>query len=296
MRFGLVGTGPWAGLAHGPGLVAAEDVELVGVWGRSPERTQRLATALGVATFDSFDVLLGDVDAVAFAVPPDVQGELAVAAAQAGKHLLLDKPVARTVAAARATRDAATSAGVASVVFLTDRFDEELRAWFRHVRTTGGWRGGWLRSFSSLQEPGNPFGGSPWRWDGGALWDIGPHALSTLCAALGPARSLTAVGGEGDLVTLVVRHDSGATSTAALSLFAPPAAAGFEAAVWGDSGVSPMPPRPDRPPSDLVAVAARELVASARSGEPHDVDVVLGARMVELLADAQAQVDATRGS
>jgi hypothetical protein len=120
--------------------------------------------------------------------------------------------------------------------------------------------------------------------------------LSTLSAALGPARSLTAVGGDGDLVALVISHDSGVTSTASLTLFAPPAAAGFEAAVWGDVGVSAMPARPDRPPSDLLAIAAQELVESALSGAPHEVDVTFGARIVELLADAQVQIDATHGS
>ncbi len=296
MRFGLVGTGPWAGIAHGPGLMAAEGVELVGVWGRRPERARILAMELGVSAYDDFEALLDDVDAVAFAVPPEVQAELALVAANGGKHLLLDKPVATTVATANALRDAATSAGVASVVFFTDRFADASRAWFREIRGTEGWRGGWLRSFSSLQEPGNPFGASSWRWAGGALWDTGPHALSTLSAALGPVSSLTAVGGDGDLVSMVIRHESGLISTAVLTLFAPLAAAGFEAAVWGDVGVTRMPVRPDRSASDVLAIAAQELVQSALSGGPHEVDVTFGARIVELLADAQAQIDAARGS
>lgn len=296
MRFGVAGTGPWAGIAHGPGLMAAEGVELVGVWGRSPERSRILATRLGVSAYDDFEAMLVDVDAVAFAVPPKVQAELALMAAKAGKHLLLDKPVAMTVAAAHALREAAAAAGVASVVFFTDRFADTPRAWFHDVQTTKGWRGGWLRSFSALQEQDNPFSSSPWRWESGALWDIGPHALSTLTAALGPVRSLTALGGDGDLVTLVIRHESGVTSTASLTLFAPPAAAGFEAAVWGDVGVSLMPVRPDRSPSDLLAIAAQELVESALSGEPHELDVAFGARMVELLEGAQAQIDAARSS
>ena len=296
MRFGLVGTGPWAGLAHGPGLIAAEGVELVGVWGRSPEKTRVLAAELGVAAYDDFEALLADVDAVAFAVPPAVQAELALVAAEAGKHLLLDKPVAMTVTDAHALRDAATKAGVASVVFFTDRFVDTSRAWFREVRATVGWRGGWMRWFSSLQEQGNPFGASPWRWENGALWDIGPHALSTLTTALGPVRSLTAVGGDADLVTLVLGHESGVTSTASLTVFAPPAAAGFEAAVWGDVGVLPMPLRPEDPASDLLAIAAEELVQSALSDEPHEVDVAFGARIVELLTDAQEQIDAARRS
>jgi predicted dehydrogenase len=279
-------------MAHGPGLCAAENVELVGVWGRTWESTRSLAAALGVAAYDDVETLMGDVDAVAFALPPEVQGELALIAARAGKHLLLDKPVALSPVAARALQDAASASGVASVVFFTDRFVYSSRTWLQQVQRTDGWRGGWFRSFSSLQQQDNPFGSSPWRWEHGALWDIGPHALSTLTAALGPVTSLTAVAGEGDLVTLVMRHESGATSSASLTAFAPPPTAGLEAAVWGDSGVSRMPERPDGPPSEPLAIAARELVSSAVSGVPHEVDLGFGARIVELLADAQAQIDA----
>ena len=104
MRFGLVGTGPWAEIAHGPGLLAAEGQELRGVWGRRFDRAQEVAGALGVAAYDDLGALLDDVDAVAFAVPPDVQATLALRAARAGKHLLLDKPVATTADAARELR------------------------------------------------------------------------------------------------------------------------------------------------------------------------------------------------
>ena len=197
MRFGLVGTGPWAELAHGPGLGAAEGVELVGVWGRTPSRAEPLAQTLGVTAYDDYAALLADVEAVAFAVPPAVQAELALEAAAAGRHLLLDKPVATDLGAARTLLAAATEAGVSSVVFFTDRFVDATRTWIDHVRGTEGWHGAWVRWFSALQEPGNPFGASPWRHEAGGLWDTGPHALSTLTATLGPISSLTAVGRPG---------------------------------------------------------------------------------------------------
>ena len=54
MRFGLVGTGPWASRTHGPGLTAAKGVELVGVWGRHPEKTAVLAGELGVPGYDDY--------------------------------------------------------------------------------------------------------------------------------------------------------------------------------------------------------------------------------------------------
>ena len=291
MRFGLVGTGPWAEMAHGPGLVSAENVELVGVWGRAPGRSQPLAQSLGVAAYDDYAALLADVDAVAFAVPPAVQAVMALDAARAGKHLLLDKPVAADPGAARALLAAATEAGVASVVFFTDRFVAETRAWIDDVRRTGGWHGGWVRWFSALQEPDNPFGASPWRHEAGALWDTGPHALSTLIATLGPIDSLTAVPGEGDEVCVIARHESGRASTIALTQFAPPAAAHFEATLWGDAGLTTMPPRPEGAFGALLATAAEELVECAASGQPHELDLRFGLRVVELLAQAQEQLD-----
>lgn len=215
---------------------------------------------------------------------------MACAAASAGRHLLLDKPIATDVAAARALTGTVKANGVASIVFFTDRFVDVSRTWFEHVQQTGGW----LRWFSALDEPGNPFGASAWRQERGALWDTGPHALSTLSAALGPIDSLVAVAGGGDLVTLSPRHQSGATSTATLSQFAPPTAVSFEGAVWGREGISVMPPRPENSQVDAIRVAAQELAAAARSGQPHEVDVHFGARVVELLADAQAQVDTRR--
>src|ERR1700753_4170333 len=94
MRFGLVGTGPWATMTHGPGLAEAHDVELLGVWGRDCAKTKTRSEELVVHAYDDYESLLGDVDAVAFAVPPDVQATMAIAAAQAGKDPLLHKPVA----------------------------------------------------------------------------------------------------------------------------------------------------------------------------------------------------------
>src|SRR5919199_411723 len=288
MRFGLVGRGPWAAMAHGPGLASLDEVELVGIWGRHLDRAQPLAQELGARAYDDYGALLRDVDAVAFTVPPDVQAVMATEAAKAGKHLLLEKPVAASVPAAQALADAARD--VASVVFFTDRFASTARSWFEDVHGTGGWLGGWMRWFSALQAPGNPFGASPWRHELGALWDTGPHAVSTLSAALGPVARVTATGGAGDLVHLVLHHRSGTTSTVTLTQFAPSAVETYEVTLWGEPGFSTMPQR-EGDPQEKLAVAARELMESAESGRPHQCDVRFGARVVELIAEAQAQLD-----
>ena len=294
MRFGLVGTGPWASRTHGPGLRAAAGVELVGVWGRNPEKTGTLAGDLGITPYDDYAELLESVDAVAFAVPPKVQAAMALEAAAIGKHLLLDKPVADSLDDARALADEAAAEGIASVVLFTQRFQPPMRRFFADIQATGGWRGGWARMLASLDAPGNPYANSAWRHErSGALWDVGPHALSNLTAMLGPIADVTAVGGADGLVHLVLIHESGASSTASVSLSAPPAGTTFETGVWGESGTAFLPDR-ITPGSEALQLAAEELVAAAESGESHPVDVAYGTRIVELLASAEKQVSAGR--
>ena len=296
MRFGLVGTGPWARMTHGPGLRAARDVELVGVWGRDEAKTAAIAGELEVRAHGDYAELLESVDALAFAVPPKVQASMALEAAAVGKHLLLEKPVADSVDDARALAEEAVNEGIASVVFFTHRFEPPTRKFFAEVRSKGGWKGGWARMLAALDAPGNPFTDSPWRREQrGALWDVGPHALSNLAAMLGPIAKLTAVGGEGDLVHLLITHDSGATSTASLALFAPPAGSNFETGVWGEAGTAILPePETETGSVESFKLAAEELVAAAESGEPHPVDVAFGTRVVELLASAEEQLNAAR--
>lgn len=290
MRFGLVGTGPWASSVHAPALAATEGIDLVGVWGRSPDKVAGVAASVGVRAFDSLGAMLDEVDAVAFAVPPDVQVELALEAARAGKHVLLDKPVATRTTRARALADVAADRGVASVVFFTDRFSEQGAAWLDAAARRGGWLGGDVRWLAALDTPGNPYAASSWRRERGALWDIGPHALAILIGALGPVAELVAVAGERDVVHLVVTHVGGASSTATLSLFAPAAAATHDVMLWGQGGLSRMPARVEDGARAALSRAAAELGESVTTGRPHPVGLQLGVRVVELLEDAERQL------
>ena len=288
MRFGLVGTGYWARETHGPGIQASGQ-ELVGVWGRDPEKTAAVAEKLGVEAFASHDALLRAVEAVSYAVPPDVQAPLATAAAAAGKHLLLDKPVALDVGAAHALRDAAQAAGIRSMVFFTARYTAETRSWLDELAAQDGWRGSWTEWVVANQRPESPYQDSPWRQREGALWDIGPHLLGTLIPALGPVRDLVAVAGHGDAVHLTLTHDSGAVSTATLALWGPPAAYTWGMRVWGTPGVSPAPAA-TTPALTALATAADELGTAVAEDADHPLGLDLGTRVVELLADAVAQL------
>lgn len=289
MRIGLLGTGPWALAAHAPALSGHPDLDFTGVWGRRPDAAEELAGLHGTRAYDDVDALLADVDAVAVALPPAVQAELAVRAARAGCHLLLDKPLAPTVGQGRAVVGAAEEAGVASVVFLTTRFQPEREAWITEQARVGGWftgRAQWLGAVFS--DPGNPFAASPWRREKGALWDVGPHALSVLLPVLGEPRRLTAAAyGPGDTVHLVLDHAGGASSSLTLSLTAPPAAAGAVVELRGDAGVTLLPESSEGVVPALGR-AVDALLGAARTGVPHACDAAFALRVTRVLATAEA--------
>lgn len=292
MRIGLLGTGPWAQMAHAPALSGHPELDFVGVWGRRTAPTKELAGTYGVRAYDEVDALLADVDAVAVALPPAIQADLAARAARAGCHLLLDKPLAPTVEQGRTVVDAAADAGVASVVFFTTRFQPETAAWITEQAGADGWftgRAQWLGAVFSGD--GNPFADSPWRREKGALWDVGPHALSVLLPVLGDARRVTAAAhGPGDTVHLVLDHVSGASSTLALSLTAPPAASGAAVELRGTAGVTLLPESTETAVSALTR-AADALLAAARTGQPHPCDAAFGLRVTEILAEAETLLD-----
>src|SRR5262245_56215645 len=192
LRVGLIGTGHWARTVHGPSVGSHPRCELIGVWGRDLGRATDLARELGVRPFADLDDLLGHIDALTFAVPPDVQAPLAVRAAGQGRHLLLEKPIALSVEDAVRIERAVADARVASIVFFTRRFLPETQAWLQLVTEQGGWYSGRAESDANLLGGNNPFGTSPWRREHGALWDIGPHALAQLVPVLGEVTAVSA--------------------------------------------------------------------------------------------------------
>ena len=283
MRFGLFGTGPWAQMVHAPALAAHDDVEFAGVWGRNETKAADLADRYGAAAYPSIDALIADVDAIAVALPPDVQAPIALQAARAGRHLLLDKPIAldpelaAEIAAAVAERD------LASVVFFTRQFQPVVRDFLDRIVATGGWLEGRVEYVDKIFRPGNPFGASPWRQEKGGLWDIGPHAFAMAVRVLGPVAEVTAMVGAPDMSHVLARHETGAISTLTLSLDAPPAAARQDAVFAGPAGVVRMPSES----ADAVNAfghALDELIATAAGKLRSHIDVRLGAHVTAVLA------------
>ncbi|MGY2003838.1 Gfo/Idh/MocA family protein [Blastococcus sp. SYSU DS1024] len=287
MRFGVLGTGHWARAVHATALADHPSAELAGVWGRDAERAEALGAEFEVPFYADLDALLADVDAVAIALPPHVQAPLAVRAAEAGKHLLLEKPIALDVAAADRVVDAVRAARVASVVFFTFRFQAATSTWLTQAARTrlAGGAGSWLSSLA-----GTPFATSPWRQEHGALWDIGPHALSVLVPALGPVVAVQAGAGLRDTVHLVLTHESGTASTVTLSHTVAPMSTGIEFFVHGDAGRLVLLPDVEAP-VEAFSVAVDELTSAAIAGGTHPCDVGFGRDVVAVLATAARALD-----
>jgi len=130
VRLGLIGAGKH-GSRYAKHIV--EDIpqaQLVAVCRRDPHEGERLAARYGCDYYADYRQLLGDdrVDAVAIVVPPALHGTIVPAACQAGKHILLEKPFALSVAEGRRLCAEITASGVRCMVAHTLRFNSVVRA------------------------------------------------------------------------------------------------------------------------------------------------------------------------
>jgi len=287
LRVGLVGAGPWATTVHAPAIAAHPDTELAGVWARRPAAAAELAGAHGAEPFDSVPALVAAVDAVALAVPPAVQVPFAMAAARAGRHLILEKPIASTVDEAARLADAVADAGVASIVMLVMRFAPETKAWLWDIAATGGWRAGSARWLSGALL-GGPYSTSPWRHEDGALADVGPHTIDLVDAALGEVTGVLAASrAEPDVWHLILAHDGGATSTVSLSMGLPLVPTITAVEVYGAHGFSALTPRTTSS-LDCYAAMLDDLVGMVHAGgTAHPCDVRRGLHLQRVLHEAR---------
>lgn len=287
LRVGLVGGGPWAKTVHAPGLAEHPGTALTAIWTRRPEAARELADAHCSTAVDTVDELLDQVDAVAFAVPPSVQAEIATKAAAAGKHLILEKPIAGDLAAAERLAGTVAESGVAALVMFTLRYAIQTQEWLAGLKEAGGWTGGSARWLSGalLNET---YRDSAWRHsDAGALADVGPHAFDLLDAALGPITGvLAAHRTDGDLWTVLLEHEGGITSTAVLTLRLPIMPTVVELAVFGEHGFRCVNQRPGTPQDSYTALLDDFAALIASGTREHPCDVQRGLHIQRVIDQA----------
>jgi predicted dehydrogenase len=212
--FGIVGTGVIAAM-HAAAVAALPRARLAAVTDVADGAAAAFAAARGCAAEPGLDQLLAR---------PDVDAEIGVRAAQAGKHLVVEKPIDVTLAAADRLIEAARAAGVALTVISQHRFDPgliELKrllgdgALGRLVLAEASTK--WYRTqayYDSAAWRGT------WAMDGGSLMNQGIHYVDLLRWCMGPVTEVTAICATQahqveveDTALAIVRFGSGAVGT-----------------------------------------------------------------------------------
>ena len=196
--FGIAGTGVIAAM-HAAAIARLPGARLCAITDVNAAAAAAFAARSGVAAEPGLDALLArdDVDVVCVCVPSGLHAEIGTRAAQAGKHLVVEKPIDVTLAAADRLITAAREAGVALTVISQHRFDpglielkqligdgvlgrlvlgEASTKWYRAQAyyDSAAWRG-------------------TWAMDGGSLMNQGVHYVDLLRWCLGPVTEVTAV-------------------------------------------------------------------------------------------------------
>ncbi len=253
IRAAIVGLGRW-----GRSLVASvagksDDIGFLRACTRTRASAEDFCRENKIALFDSYEEILRDpqIDAVVLATPHSQHEAQALAAAAAGKHIFVEKPLTLDLASARRVAEAARKAGLVLAVGLNRRFHPsfaELRGRARDGRlgriiamvaqhTTS------TAQFIALDN----WRASPAEAPGGALTAVGVHALDYMIELAGRARDVRCVttrnyaGRSDDTTTIMLRYASGA---AGLLFCSVATATNFEFTVYGTSGLAEIS-RPD---------------------------------------------------
>lgn len=189
LRVGVIGCGYWGpNLARNFDELAAAD--LVAIADLDPERRAYMAGRYPDACVvsDHEELLARDVDAVAIATPVSTHHEIGRAALAAGKHVLIEKPMATSVEQADDLIEAASRAGRALMVGHTFAYNPAVELLQRLVRD------GELGHVYYVNSARLNLG--IFQPDINVIWDLAPHDLSILLLVLGSSPTSVRVHGK----------------------------------------------------------------------------------------------------
>ena len=206
VRVGCVGIGWWSDvLADAAGRSGA--LEIVSCYTRSEQKRQAFAAKYGCDAAPGYEAMLEDrrVEAVINTTPNSVHLETTRAAAQAGKHVFLDKPIANTIADARALTACCRRAGVVLALGYQRRRESHFR-WVRQQIDAGEF-GRMVNAEANISRDRlGKIDLTSWRYTaegmpGGVMLQIGIHYTDVLEYLMGPItdgdRSIGATGAAG---------------------------------------------------------------------------------------------------
>ncbi|HEV3009752.1 MAG TPA: Gfo/Idh/MocA family oxidoreductase [Burkholderiales bacterium] len=223
MNVACLGMGWWSDVLA-DAIQRSGKLKIVSCFSRSSEKRQAFATKYGCRAAGSYEEILADrkIEAIINTTPNSVHRETTVAAAKAGKHTFLDKPIANTIDDARALTDACRKAKVV----LALGYQRRRESHFRWIREN-------LEKFGKLvnaeanisRDRLGKIDLSSWRYTaegmpGGVMLQIGIHYTDVLEYLIGPVKAvsgrfvrLVLPGDNPDVASLVLEHENGALST-----------------------------------------------------------------------------------
>ena len=267
LRLGVIGIGRIA-RAHIEAALAMPDlVRLTAFCSRDPEAARAAATAAGVGqVYGDYRALLADdgIDAVIACVPQDLHEDVGIAAARAGKHVLMEKPLTRTAGEAERLVEAARSAGVTLMSAQSRRFPAAVQELVRRLPELGTLFRVHILFLVPFRKPPTRWWRSADRAGGLVILLQGSHSLDSALWWLGetPSRVYATTSrrnpaweGE-DEADILCSFPSGATASVHLSLStAPPY---HEAVVVGERGVLRLVERPTGQPFGFAYTLERD--------------------------------------
>ncbi|HEX4929042.1 MAG TPA: Gfo/Idh/MocA family oxidoreductase [Burkholderiales bacterium] len=225
MKVACIGMGWWSDVLA-DAIRRSGKLTMVSCFSRSLEKREKFAAKYGCRAARSYEEILSDrsVEGVINTTPNAAHLETTVAAAQAGKHVFLDKPIANTVADARALTEACRKAKVV----LALGYQRRRETHFRFVKNAiaQGSFGKLVNAEANISRDRlGKIDLSSWRYTaegmpGGVMLQIGIHYTDVLEYLLGPVQAvsgrfvrLVLPGDNPDVASLILEHENGALST-----------------------------------------------------------------------------------
>lgn len=241
LRAVIIGCGA-IGPIHAAAIDHAEDAVLYGVCDIIEERAMKLASQYGCRSYLSFEEVLADeaVDCVHICTPHYLHAGMTVKAAQAGKHIVLEKPVAMNVAEARQAAEAVEAAGVSCCAILQNRLNPSIEKAKQILAdgTYGKLLG--LKGFLTWKRTAEYYQSAAWRgkWateGGGLLINQAVHMLDMMHYIGGPVQAV-----KGNIDTRVLEDVIEVEDTADATIYYEDGKVGYFYATNGYSMDSPF--------------------------------------------------------
>jgi predicted dehydrogenase len=225
LRVACIGMGWWSDVLA-DAIQRSKKLEIVACYTRSEDKRKAFAAKYSCDPAPSYDAILKDrsVEAIINTTPNDAHFETTRAAAEAGKHVFLDKPIANSVSQGRAIADSCRKAGVVLALGYQRRRESHFR-WIREKIDSGEF-GKLVNAEANISRDRlGKIDLNSWRYTaagmpGGVMLQIGIHYSDVLEYLLGPVKAvsgrfaqLVLPGDNPDVASMVLEHENGALST-----------------------------------------------------------------------------------